>query len=67
MYAEAVSNQFNGVPRPAGVLLSGHGIDVIRQRETIDDVFGHHRVPKWLSQDASRRSSAESTRADGNQ
>ena len=36
MYAEVVSNQFNGVPRPAGVLLSAHGVDVIRERETID-------------------------------
>lgn len=54
MYAEVFSNQFNGVARPAGVLLSGHGVDVIRQRETIDDVFRHHRVPDWLAQMAAR-------------
>ena len=49
MYAEVFSNQFNGVPRPGGVLLSEHGVDEIRRRETIDDVFRDHRVPAWLA------------------
>ena len=58
-YAEVFSNQFNGVPRAAGILLSEHGVDLIRQRETVDDVFRHHRVPDWLAQTVSRRASVE--------
>jgi len=58
MYAEVFSNQFNGVPRPGGVLLSGYGVDEIRQRETIDDVFRLQRMPAWLAQIAPRWSAA---------
>lgn len=47
MYAEVFSNQFNGIPRPAGVMVSRDGtIEVIREAETIRDVFAHHRVPE---------------------
>jgi len=58
MYAEVFANQFNGVPRPAGVLLSEHGVDLIRERETIDDVFAHQRVPEWLARSAAARDAA---------
>jgi len=49
MYAEVFSTQFNAVPRPAAMLLSTQGADIVRQRETIADVFRQHRVPAWLA------------------
>jgi diaminopimelate decarboxylase len=48
MYAEVFATQFNSVPRPATVLLSPHGAEVVRVRETLDDVFRHQRLPAWL-------------------
>lgn len=46
MYAEVFANQFNGIPRPAGVLVADDGaVELIRQAETIDDVFARHVVP----------------------
>ena len=48
MYAEVFATQFNSVPRPATVLLSTHGADVVRVRETIEDVFRQQRLPAWL-------------------
>ena len=48
MYAEVFANQFNSVPRPATILVSPAGVDVVRVRETIDDVFRQQRVPAWL-------------------
>ena len=48
MYAESTSTQFNGVPRPATVLVNGADADVIKERETVEDVFARHQVPKRL-------------------
>ncbi len=48
MYAEAISNQFNSIPRPASVLVRPEGVDTIRRRETIDDVFATHAIPGRL-------------------
>lgn len=48
MYAETTSTQFNGVPRPATVLVSGSRLDLIKERETIQDVFHKHRIPERL-------------------
>jgi len=48
MYAEVFATQFNSVPRPATVLLSPHGAEIVRVRETIDDVFRQQRLPAWL-------------------
>ena len=44
-YAEVFANQFNSVPRPATVLLSGHGAELVRQRESIEDVFRGQHIP----------------------
>ncbi len=49
MYAEAISNQFNGIGRPATVLVSGDDVYVIKRRETVADVFAHHLVPPHLA------------------
>ena len=48
MYAEVFSTQFNAVPRPAAVLISAQGAEIVRERETVEDVFRHHRLPAWL-------------------
>ena len=48
MYAEVISNQFNGTPRPANVLIGPNGPEVIRERERFEDIFGRHRIPERL-------------------
>lgn len=48
MYAEVISNQFNGLVRPANILVSKHGADIVRRRETFEDIFGMHAVPARL-------------------
>ena len=48
MYAETTSTQFNGMPRPCTVLVSGHRHEVIKRRETVEDVFALHRIPERL-------------------
>jgi diaminopimelate decarboxylase len=49
MYAETNGNQYNGLPRPATVLISGTRVDLIKERETYLDVFAKQRVPEWLT------------------
>ena len=48
-YAEVLSNQFNLLPRPATVLIDGETGDVIRRRETIDDLLATQLVPARLA------------------
>jgi diaminopimelate decarboxylase len=48
MYAETAANQMNGVPRPATVLVNDDDAEVIKERESIHDVFVHHRIPVRL-------------------
>jgi diaminopimelate decarboxylase len=48
MYAEALANQFNGMPRPANVLLSSDGAAIIRERETFEDIYALQRIPPHL-------------------
>ncbi len=48
MYAEAISNQFNSIPRPASVLVSPGSAEVIKRRETVADLFAAHVVPERL-------------------
>ena len=55
MYAETVSTQLNGVPRPATVLVDGERAEVIKERETVRDVFARHRVPARLRPGAEER------------
>ncbi len=47
-YNLVAANQFNSIPRPASVLVSGKQADIVRERETLSDVFGHQRVPARL-------------------
>jgi diaminopimelate decarboxylase len=48
MYAETASTQLNGIPRPATVLVNGSSSDLIKERETVADVFAKHRIPDRL-------------------
>jgi diaminopimelate decarboxylase len=48
MYAETASTQLNGIPRPATVLVNGSSSDIVKARESVDDVFARHRIPDWL-------------------
>jgi diaminopimelate decarboxylase len=48
MYADAISNQFNGVPRPATILIGNGDVAVIRRRETIEDLYSRDAVPPRL-------------------
>jgi diaminopimelate decarboxylase len=45
MYAETTSTQFNGMPRPASVLVSDGQAEVVKERETIEDLFRLCRIP----------------------
>ncbi len=48
-YAEVLSSQFNLLPRPATVLVNGDTCDVIRRRETLDDLLATQAVPARLA------------------
>ena len=48
MYSEAVSNQFNSIPRPATVLVCAAKAELIRERETVEDVFAKCSIPSRL-------------------
>lgn len=48
MYSESASTQFNSSPRPATTLVNGKDAEVIKQRESIEDIFRLQRVPERL-------------------
>lgn len=47
-YQEASAANFNGLPRPATVLVCGATAEVVKRRETIEDVLGRDIVPERL-------------------
>ena len=47
-YAESQASQFNSMPRPATVLVRNGEAEIIRVRETLEDVFASQRVPDRL-------------------
>jgi diaminopimelate decarboxylase len=47
-YQEASAANFNGLPRPATVLVRGATAEVVKRRETIEDVLGRDIVPERL-------------------
>lgn len=49
-YLEASASNFNMLPRPATVLVSGASAEVIRRAETVDDVYARDVVPQRLVQ-----------------
>lgn len=52
-YQESLATNFNALPRPATVLVSGEGSEVIRRRERSDEVFARDVVPPRLGGPAS--------------
>jgi len=48
MYAETGSTQLNGIPRPATVLVNATESEIIKERESVGDVFAKHRIPDRL-------------------
>jgi diaminopimelate decarboxylase len=51
-YEEALAGNFNSMPRPATVLVSGAAAETIRRAETLDDVLRRDRVPARLRDEA---------------
>jgi diaminopimelate decarboxylase len=47
-YQEASAANFNGLPRPATVLVCGATAEVVKRRETMEDVLGRDIVPQRL-------------------
>lgn len=61
MYAETLSTQMNGVPRPATVLVNRGTHELIKTRETINDVFAQFILPERFRSYPTHRSNAEQT------
>jgi len=57
-YQEASAADFNGLPRPATVLVCGATAEVIKRGETIEDVLGRDFVPERLHAAAPARGGA---------
>ncbi len=47
-YEDACAANFNALPRPAILLVSGDGAEIVRRAETIEDVFARDVVPERL-------------------
>ena len=47
-YNAVYANQFNCIPRPAAILVSGRHADIVCERETLQDVFAHQQLPVRL-------------------
>jgi diaminopimelate decarboxylase len=47
-YEDACAANFNALPRPAIVLVSGTSAEIVRRAETIEDVFARDLVPERL-------------------
>jgi diaminopimelate decarboxylase len=48
-YQDASAANFNGLPRPATVLVHGAQADLVKRRETLDDVLARDSVPLRLA------------------
>jgi diaminopimelate decarboxylase len=47
-YQDACASNFNGLPRPATVLVHGGEAEVVKRAETVDDVFARDLIPARL-------------------
>ncbi len=50
-YQEVSMSNFNAMPRPATVLVTGNQASVIRQREVEEDVFRRDVIPEHLQEE----------------
>jgi diaminopimelate decarboxylase len=51
-YQDAASSNFNALPRPGTVLVTGEEAELIRRHETLEDVFDRDIVPARLAGDS---------------
>ena len=47
-YGFAMSSNYNARPRPPEILVRGEGYDIIRERESLDDLIRGERIPEFL-------------------
>ena len=47
-YQDACASNFNGLPRPATVLVRGADAEVVKRAETVDEVFARDTIPARL-------------------
>jgi diaminopimelate decarboxylase len=60
-YQEVSASNFNAMPRPAAVLVTGDRAAVVRRAETLDDVFRRDELPEHLAPSESSEQAAEAT------
>ncbi len=69
-YQEVSASNFNAMPRPAAVLVTGDRASVVRRAENLDDVFRRDELPEHLARSGSEKavesSPAERTPASQN-
>lgn len=53
-YAFTMSSNYNSRTRPAEILVKADGYDIIRERETMDDLMRGEKIPDYLLDDSSR-------------
>lgn len=51
-YQDACANNFNGLPRPATILVHGEHAEVVKRAESVQDVFRRDRIPRRLARPA---------------
>jgi diaminopimelate decarboxylase len=61
-YQESSASNFNALPRPASVLVSGSDAEVIKTAESIDDIYSRDLVPARLLQKAKAKAPRRSKR-----
>lgn len=47
-YGMVMASNYNTRPKPAEVLVDGDKVHVIRERETVDELLRHERIPEFL-------------------
>ena len=60
-YQEVSASNFNAMPRPAAVLVTGDRAAVVRRAETLDDVFRRDELPEHLAPSETSEQAAETT------
>jgi diaminopimelate decarboxylase len=48
-YQDANATNFNALPRPSTVLVTGDGAEIVKRAETVDDVFARDLIPERLA------------------
>ena len=61
-YQEVSMSNFNAMPRPATVLVTGNQASVIRQREVEEDVFRRDVIPEHLREEKKQQAGGQRSR-----